>query len=591
MYQVTGNEFVSLPQIRQKDGVVENLTFLYMQAKGMIEMVGNDALMQPYFQVDGRAVQTEKTWSRAHYWIPACTAVDQDVRCACTYLSPVGERGFVLHLTMKNQGQVQRSVRMGVCGEWLKTNHRVNETLTIEEGRSSVTSGWNHMFVFRQRPGLPLFAFAPITSDDQPYSQIDQGADWILNGYRYDIGKNLQLEGGEEQALDVFFGLGYEEVAAATSAKEMLRQGYDALLEKTESWLAKRERKALNPQLTYLLNTNLFFSFFFATGRTIDTEELVMVTSRSPRYYVSAAYWDRDSLLWAFPSVLVTDCKYAKELLLSVYRKQGRNFGIHSRYIDGTVLEPGFELDELCAPVIALKTYVDQTHDRDILKQPVITERLEDILEKLEERRHPNVTMYSTFLQPTDDMHCYPYLTYDNALVVYVLRALGDMLDRPQLTHQAEQVKAAVEANCRIIENGRMMYAWSVNLQGQYDIYDEPPGSLQLLPWYGFCNWKDTVWLNTVAYIRNKDYELSFSGHPIAEIGCKHAPHPWVLSMCNSLLSGHTDTAVEHLNRTKMDNGIACESVNEDNGLCETGAAFATCAGFLSFALLHACGE
>ena len=61
MYQVTGNEFVSLPQIRQKDGVVENLTFLYMQAKGMIEMVGNDALMQPYFQVDGRAVQTEKT--------------------------------------------------------------------------------------------------------------------------------------------------------------------------------------------------------------------------------------------------------------------------------------------------------------------------------------------------------------------------------------------------------------------------------------------------------------------------------------------------------------------------------------------------
>ena len=54
------------------------------------------------------------------------------------------------------------------------------------------------------------------------------------------------------------------------------------------------------------------------------------------------------------------------------------------------------------------------------------------------------------------------------------------MLDRPQLTHQAEQVKEAVEANCRIIENGRMMYAWSVNLQGQYDIYDEPPGSLQL---------------------------------------------------------------------------------------------------------------
>ena len=35
----------------------------------------------------------------------------------------------------------------------------------------------------------------------------------------------------------------------------------------------------------------------------------------------------------------------------------------------------------------------------------------------------------------------------------------------------------------------------------------------------------------------------------------------------------------------RMDNGVACESVNEDTGVCETGEAFATCAGFLSYAL------
>lgn len=70
-----------------------------------------------------------------------------------------------------------------------------------------------------------------------------------------------------------------------------------------------------------------------------------------------------------------------------------------------------------------------------------------------------------------------------------------------------------------------------------------------------------------------------------------HAPHPWVLSICNSLLSGHADTALSHLRLTRMDNGIACESVNEITGECETGEAFATCAGFLSFALYTACGE
>jgi len=34
-----------------------------------------------------------------------------------------------------------------------------------------------------------------------------------------------------------------------------------------------------------------------------------------------------------------------------------------------------------------------------------------------------------------------------------------------------------------------------------------------------------------------------------------------------------------------MDNGVACESVNEESGACETGEAFATCAGFLAYSL------
>ena len=37
-----------------------------------------------------------------------------------------------------------------------------------------------------------------------------------------------------------------------------------------------------------------------------------------------------------------------------------------------------------------------------------------------------------------------------------------------------------------------------------------------------------------------------------------------------------------------MDNGIACESVNEYTGESATGEAFATCAGFLAYAINHA---
>ena len=193
--------------------------------------------------------------------------------------------------------------------------------------------------------------------------------------------------------------------------------------------------------------------------------------------------------------------------------------------------------------------------------------------------------LFETFLQPTDDLRRYPYLTYDNALVCFVYRALAVLLHMPELNTRADAVREAIYTHCIKEKEGKRFFAWSVDLLGGYDVYDEPPGSLQLLPFYDFCDDGDEVWQNTTAIIRDRSYDLSFADAPIAEIGCKHAPHPWVLSMCNSLLSGHKDTALKHLQLTSMDNGIACESVNEQTGACETGEAFATCAGFLAYAL------
>ena len=587
-YQVTGNEYVSLPAIRESDGAVEGISCLYMSVKGMIEMTGKDGFIRPFLQCDGAAAALAPAWQREHCWIPSFFSNRAGIAFRCTYLTPMGERGFGLRLEAKNETPAAHEIRIGVDGSWDETLHTVNESIPLTAGKSVKKSGWNHMFVFQQVPGTPLIAFAPIVGDDQPYSHIDQGAAWEQHGFAYSIHKTACLQPGEGMRLDVFFGVGYEEVAAAASAKEMLRQGFGALRERTVSWLSAREKRAADAKIETLLNTNLFFAFFFASGRTIDTEELCMMTSRSPRYYVSAAYWDRDSLLWAFPAIVEANPVYARELLLSVFHRQRRNFGVHSRYIDGTVLEPGFELDELCAPVTALERYIEKTQDAAILRCAEIHEALEGILQKLTARKHPTMDLYSTFLQPTDDMHNYPYLTYDNVLVWKALHALSRWLDRPELAEQAEKVREAIRTNCVFEHEGKNIFAWSVDLNGHWDLYDEPPGSLQLLPFYGFCAADDPIWRATVSRIRDESYPLSFAGHPIAEIGCKHAPHPWILSICNSLLSGHREEALRHLQATRMDNGIACESVDEDTGVCTTGAAFATCAGFLAFSLCTA---
>ena len=586
-YQVTGNEYVSLPAIRETDGALESLSFLYMGVKGMLEMVGDSSLIGPFLEINGEKISLSPIWERRHCWIPMFTSEKDGLLFRCIWLTPVGERGFVLRLEAENHSDVSLPLTMGAEGEWSRTLHTVNESIPLDAGRSVRTSGWGGMFFFQQVPGTPLFAFAPVTGDHQPYSHFDQGAEWSLDGYKYQISRKVEVLPRDSAHLDIFFGIGYEEVAAVTSGKEMLRQGFDTLLARTENWLAAREKHLQDSRLESLLNTNLFFAFFYASGRTIDTEELCMMTSRSPRYYVSAAYWDRDSLLWAFPAIVETDEAYARELLLAVFRRQRRNFGVHSRYIDGTVLEPGFELDELCAPVIALERYIQRTGDQAILAKEDIRDGLDIIVHKLKSRRHPEIALYSTFLQPTDDMHNYPWLTYDNVLVWKSLRSLAKWLNDRSYSEEAEQVRAAILAHCVISQDGKPVFAWSVDLAGNHDIYDEPPGSLQLLPFYGFCGMEDETWQNTMALIRNEQYELSFAGHHIAEIGCKHAPHPWILSICNSLLSGHREEALNHLHFTQMDNGIACESVNEDTGECETGAAFATCAGFLAYALCN----
>lgn len=587
-YYVTGNEYVSLPTIRDIDGGIDSLSFLHMGAKGMIELCGSESspLLRPFLNVNGTLTPlADLRWSRRHHWIPEFTAVAGDIEVSGLILAPIDERGFGYYLKIKNLG-TENKASFGLCGTWAETRHSINESKPIKVEKNLYSSGWNHCHVMDLRPNLSLFAFAPIYTEQPDQCPIQSHFEKYGEEVHYRFEQTVNLKNGESIDFCIWFGIGFEEVAAATSAKEMLRQGYERELKKTCRWLAQRERTVKDATLDETLNLNLFFSYFFGGGKTLDTEEFVLVTSRSPRYYVSAAYWDRDSLLWSFPAILLTDQETAAEMLRYVFTRQLHNIGVHSRYIDGTLLEPGFELDELCAPIVALSRYVEHTGDTATLQKQWVKDGIAFILKRLATKRNENVALYETFLQPTDDLLIYPYLTYDNMLVWYSLRKLSRFYpEYAHLEQEARLVKEAVMTHCIKEKDGKAMFAWSVDLTGNWDIYDEPPGSLLLLPYYGFCSLEDAVWKHTVDIIRRADYPYSFAGCPIAEIGCPHAPHPWVLSIANSLLSGRQIEAKSHLALCKLDNGIACESVDEYTGESATGNAFATCAGFLAYAI------
>lgn len=579
-YLPTGNEMISLPKINENTAGIEDFTYLSMAHKGLIEVRGgeNTPLIVPFLQIDGEKVLlTDKTWNREHYWIPALSAKAGSHDFSLTVLTPVGERGFAMKLAITAAEDTQ--VVWGLRGCWDSSWHCINEDKELDGKAHCYESGWNDSIVFDFRCGAPVFSFAPMSSRK---TQADYSSDG--NRITYTLSRQDTLRKGEQQELIFYWGLGYEEVAAATSAKEMLRRGWDWEYRRTAAWLDKRSCQMATPKLTEIYNTNLFFCIFYSTGITLDTEELVCATSRGTRYYVSAAYWDRDVLLWAFPAILDADQELAEEILHYIFGRQRKNLGIHSRYIDGTVLEPGFELDELMSPVLALEAYVEQTGRREILEEANVQQGIARILKVLSTMKHPDIALYETFLQPTDDEIVYPYLTYNNMLVWRSLKAIARLYPNryAHLEQQAEEVKSAIYQHCVFYDNqGKPYFGWSVDLQGQHNIYDEPPGSLQLLPYYGFCESTDEIWQNTVSIIRSPTYEYSFADSPIAEIGCAHAPYPWILSLCNSLLCGYEAQAFRELEILEMDNGIACESVDPVKGTCTTGAAFATCAGFL----------
>lgn len=599
----TGNEFISLPMIREADGSILSINTLHMQYKGLISFYGTDDLpfLTPFVSVNGKSTRlVDFKWTLLNNWIPVFSASVEDhanLVINGTILTPLGEKAFVYHFSAVNSGSAC-IIEIGLSGLLSQALHEINESKVINARADIFTSGWSNMWCIELRSAFSIMSFAPdyVEGTISSFSNMSEGIS-------YSVSQKRQIQEGSTDEFDFFFGASFEEVGAVTAARELIRKGYDGLLSSFTGWLEQRLLKTGDKVLDDVMNRNLFFSLFYSSGRTLDTEELVLITSRSPRYYVSSAYWDRDSLLWSFPAMLLVDREMAFEALTYVFTRQIRNVGIHSRYIDGTVLEPGFELDELCAPVLALCRYMQAAEDYSLLDKEPFSSGTARIISILQSKKHPGTMLYETFLQPTDDMTEHPYLTYDNMLVWKIIkeladarRILGQHAESDRLISWADRIQKAIRTNLIQSIDGEDVFVWSADISKDgrtedFNIYDEAPGSLVLLTHYGFCGKDDPVYISTLARIRRPEYEYSFAGFPFSELGNAHASHPWLLSAANSLLQGERENAYYILTHASMDNGIVCESIDENTGECATGEAFATCAGFVAYAIYDAFGK
>lgn len=626
-YAATGNEYVALPEIGWDDAACYSLNVMTERARGLVEFRGGGdggdkpdslPLFAPWILADG-APTASWTWHLTYEsgWLPIFTAEEvgavdgaeaapealreglqqglrAGLRVTARYLTPPGEKGLILALEVENQGDVPRKVTFG----WRFLPGTLAVSVFSRQPWGGIQrlyeDSWTRTLTWEGLAGQPEVALA---------LRPPEGARWLPD--RSDSGhpalgraaaslcdETLLPQSSCQRAWMV--GVNLDGDGAGLNAVHLARRGWSSLHEETTAKLADllaqlppaREEGPLRAMTV----RNLLFSLHFSAGRTLDGEEWVLVTSRSPRYYVSAAHWSRDSLLWSFPAVLELSPHLAREWLLAAFRRYTRHPGVHAQYLDGRVLYPGFELDQLAAFWLALARYVRRTGDRSILTDPVVAGVLPTLESAAREAYDPAVGLLRTFLLPTDDPAPYPFSIYDNALFLVAWRereALFSSSGPDAVPGLLDRLRQSIYQHGVVPGPFGQQFAGATDGQGRRLLYDEPPGSLELLAYYGFCGADDPIYRNTVAWIHssaNPDYlPQSRFGH----IGCPHAPYPWVLSWCNGLLSGRAGEVLPYLQEASLDGGFACETVDPQSGAVQTGAGFATCAGFLGYALVR----
>ncbi|WP_348262921.1 glycoside hydrolase family 125 protein [Telmatobacter sp. DSM 110680] len=594
----TGNQWISLPDIRADNGSLSTFNVLSMRHRGLLQISGEHSgpVLQPYFTADGKPLEFHKpSWELIAYWIPTAHLAVDGLEATLTYCAPPESRAAFLRMTLTNHRTAPVEVSLGVKASFGSIERVTYVPVELRGERTVGVAPWVD----------PAEVFSYITTDtDFAWTLLHPGSKASITTPpttatpAVNASQTKTLAPGESVESIFVLAAGIEEFSAAHNARALREQidrnGAEAMIQQTAAWLLKRTRSSNQADLDLLMNRNFLFTELYAWGRTIDTEQLVGVTSRSPRYYVSAAYWDRDAMLWSFPALLDIDPPMAREALEYALTTQLRNTGTHSRFIDGIVLEDGFQLDEAAAPLLALAAYEKRTNDTAFLSAH--SAALATLSDRLQSRFDPATGLYSSLQDSQDEFQKLPFITYDNVLVWRALTDLADLEKRlnnssesQEMTARATSLHAAILSHCvstTAPNSAGPIFATATD--GKNYVFTEiPPGSLFKLPALGFVPESNPTFTRTYQWLHSKNYQYSYFDQPYGLPGSYRVPFTTAWSIAdNLLLTAGRDQSLKILLASNWDGGIITEGVDPTTArMDQAGRAFATAAGYVAHAI------
>lgn len=567
----TGNHYISVPEIEPDSGAIQNINFVSLSNKALIELAGREFLFRPVFRKDGRALHIIKTdfVMRKHYLPEITFSLENDIRVKGRIYADLSEKGFLYSFESSCTLDITLQCDISHVNLLRFSSHPVAFGKEIKKDK------WLQNLVLTiVSPGISLsMAF---------------GAD---DDFCYDVENdtlNLGLVCNERNSF--YIAANSDPDGASTMLIHLLRKGYEKIYSEFAAWIGRKELLFRDEYLTRILNQNLLYNYFFAVGKDMESDRYIALTSRSPRYYVSGAFWERDSFLWSLPSIKLIDPALYIMLSRDMIRMHSRNAGDHAHYIDGTVLYPGFELDEAASYFILIGDMDERFLGDEILVS------LDTVFTRIEAEYDDGTGLYRTFLLPSDDPAKYPFVTIDNVLLWRGLQNYKKVLAETGETKKAQHVQRRIDG----IRSGiyqyltaeiedKKMFVWSADENGNYRLYNDPPGNLSTMCFYGFVGQDDPLFANTIEYYYSSCYKYYFADASIKELACDHHPNtPSGLGLCASLLNPMMQkSALRWLKKANMDYGLLAESMDRDSGEAKTGVGFATGAGYLALALYH----
>src|SRR5690554_562993 len=271
----TGNHYISLPEISDEDASVQSLNIVSTRQKGLIQLKGDKALFRPTFFRNGCQLHIKSvTASMESYLFPRYVFIFSDESFATVTIYPdKKEKGFIYQVNSSKELEVKIHFQLIELSYLRFNTHPTNFVMDFKE------DNWLN------NPVLYIQA----TSGDTPIamafgSHTPMSHEIKHNDYVFTFPCN------KETAF--YVSMNADPDGASTTLVHLKRKGYESIRDEFFHWVQEKEvHYTADQYLQNRLNQNLFFNYFYAVGKDFYYDSYVRMTSRSPRYYVSGAFW------------------------------------------------------------------------------------------------------------------------------------------------------------------------------------------------------------------------------------------------------------------------------------------------------------